>query len=154
MTKTNRNKREIKKLSQIMNNKQFDKLVDLFTDSLRKRQEWKSHEIRVHEYKENGWPIDKVQKIFQWERMSFALYNSAHDKVIGEINDVASALSEQEFEDLGIWIGESKASKDAWNKKEVTIEDTLSIIKSRIAHIAYMMRSPKPINIGEIIDGS
>jgi len=67
------------------------------------------------------------------------------------IRHMADEITDGQFEELGIWIKKSSHSKEVWAKNIVSINDSLALIKAKVMHLAYMARSPMPVNIGDMI---
>jgi hypothetical protein len=149
---TYENKRKAKQLSQIMQkNKYFDSAVESYIEQLRTKQDWQNLEKKLIQYKNSGWDKEKLNKIFQWERKGCEIHSKSLDKSMITIKKMGSEITEEEFLDLKYWIQNNSHSKEAWNKNIVQLDDSLHIIKAKVMHLAFMSRSPTPVNIGQII---
>ncbi len=146
-------KQRSKRLSQIVqSNRHFDRAVEAYLDQLQKKRDWQNLESKLQECK-GKWPKEKLKKIFQWERKACEVHGKSLDVAMETIRYMADDLTNEQFEDLGLWIRKSSYSKDAWEKNILSIECSLPIIKAKIMHLAYMSRSPLPVNIGDMIKG-
>lgn len=141
-----------KRLSQIMqNNKHFNRAVDAYLDQLRKRRDWQKMEERMLLAKNSGWPDEKVIKMFEWERKASELYNTSVDKAMESIKLMSDEITDEDYDNLRNWIKTNNYSKEAWDKSKISINDSMSLIRAKVIHLAFMARSKLPVNIGQII---
>lgn len=145
-------KQRPKRLSQILQaNKYFDRAVELYIDQLRKKRDWQNLENKMVECKNIGWNKEKLRKIFQWERKASEMHSKSLDASMEVISHMALEITDEQFSELKEWIKNNPHSKKAWNKNIISLDDPLPIIRAKIMHLAYMRRSPIPVNIGEMI---
>jgi hypothetical protein len=144
--------KKIKKLSEIMSgNKHFDHAIKMYIEYLERKRDKQNIEKRILEFKKKGWPKDKIKKMSEWERKAIEMQKKIVELSMREIRHMADNISEQQFEDLGEWIKKSSHSKEAWDRNVVSSNDSFSVIKAKVMHLAYMSRAPAPVNIGEML---
>jgi hypothetical protein len=143
---------KIKRLSQILKGNTFsDSAFNSYRDHLEKKRSWKLIEEKMGQYKKKGWPKDKLKKFFQWERLAHSMYNQSLEKSMSLIKNMASEITDEQFEDLKTWINKSSYSREAWERNVIKFDDSLHLIRAKVVHLAYVCKSKTPVNIGEII---
>lgn len=146
-------KPKLKRLSKIMQeNKHFDRAIESYIDQLEKKRDRQNLENKMVECKKRGWPKDKLAKIFQWKKKASEMYSNSMEISMEYIRHMADEMTDQQFYDLKEWIKKNPHSVKAWNKSVITADDSLALIKAKVMHLAFMRRSPTPVNVGEIIN--
>jgi len=143
-----------KSLSIIMlRHKHFSHAVDNFIDALRKKRAWKNIEKNMEVLKERLSEKNR-RKLLEWERNAYSIYSAANDKTLELVKIVAHSMTPEEIHELESWIKTNSNSKSAWEKNILSVDDSVNVIKAKVAHLIYMARAARPINIGEIIHKS
>ena len=60
-------------------------------------------------------------------------------------------MTDEDLQSLKDWIVTDPVSKEAWERKIVSVDDGTPIITARIAHLIYMIREINPVHIGNLI---
>lgn len=147
-----RKKKRSKRLNQIIQNSDyFEEAVELYTDHLRKKMDWKNLEQKMVEYKKSGWDDEKVRKIFEWERKACELYNIALEKAMNSIKKFSEEINEKQLSEIRLWINQSTHSQEVWKKNVITIQDSPQLIKAKVIHLVFISKSPVSVNLGDLI---
>ena len=129
----------------------FDDAVEEYVDSLKKKRAWKRLEHNRNLAEARGWGPDKLQKYGEWLKHAFNLHEQQRDKSMHLFKRIAQEITEEDLVKLQEWIGYSKASREAWRRKIVSIDNDVSIIAARIVHTVFMIRTEEQIKIGTLI---
>ncbi len=129
----------------------FEEAVSEYVDSLKKKRSWKRLENDRNKAEARGWPPDKLEKYGQWLKHAFHLHHQQQEKAINMVKQIAKEISSSDLIRLEEWIGKSRASRDAWRHKIMTIDSSISMVSARIAHLVYMIRTENRVQIGDLI---
>lgn len=129
----------------------FDDALTEYIDSLKKKRAWKRLEHNRNLAEARGWGPDKLNKYGEWMRHAFNMHEHQRERAMGLFKRIASEMTEQDMERLQDWIGYSKASREAWRRRIVSIDNDISIIAARIAHTIFMIRTEEKVKIGTLI---